>query len=157
MITIELFVALVAILYTLLSFIIQRKVANMKKVYEMQEKIKAKSKELNEMVKSGIKNEELLAKQKEVMGLATESMVNQMKPMVIILPLFLIVYYLLLPALFPNNPTFVFGSFKLTYNTLFILIVFIFGFILSFSFLAIDKSKRAKQARAAQAAEANKM
>lgn len=143
-------VALVAILYTILSFVIQRKMANMKKVYEMQEMIKAKSKELNEMVKRGAKNEELMAKQKEVMSLASSSMMNQMKPMIIILPLFFVVYYWLLPILFPTHPMLIIDGLKLAYTAFFILIVFVFGMALSFSVLAIDKAK-AKKAKQAEA------
>ena len=132
-------IALTAILYTLLSFYIQRKMSNIKKVYEMQEQIKSKSKELNEMVKRGASNDELLAKQKEVMSLASKSMMSQMKPMVIILPLFLIVYYLLLPILFPSHPMVYLGGAKFAYNTFFIIVVFIFGLLLSITVTVRDR------------------
>jgi uncharacterized membrane protein (DUF106 family) len=145
---IALLIALIAVLYTLLSFVIQRKMANMKKVYEMQEIIKQKSKELNDMVKNGAKNEELVLKQREVMSLASESMINQMKPMIIILPLFLVVYYWLLPSIFPTHPQIIIGGAKFAYNTLFIIMVFTFGLILSFSVMLIDRSKRKKEQQA---------
>jgi len=145
---ITLLIVLIAVLYTLFSFVIQRKMANMKKVYEMQETIKQKSKELSDMVKNGAKNEELMLKQREVMSLASESMINQMKPMIIILPLFLVVYYWLLPAIFPTHPTIVIDGAKFAYNTFFIIVVFIVGLILSVSVMLIDRSKRKKEQQA---------
>jgi len=142
---IALLIVLIALLYTLFSFVIQRKMANMKKVYEIQEIIKQKSKELSDMVKNGAKNEELMLKQREVMSLASESMINQMKPMIIILPLFLVVYYWLLPLIFPTHPKVIINGIKFAYNTFFIIVVFIFGLILSFSVMLIDRNKRKKE------------
>ena len=142
---ITLLIVLIAVLYTLFSFVIQRKMANMKKVYEMQEIIKQKSKELSDMVKNGAKNEELMLKQREVMSLASKSMINQMKPMIIILPLFLVVYYWLLPLIFPTHPAVIIDGVKIAYNNFFIIVVFIFGLILSFSVMLIDRSKRKKE------------
>jgi len=139
-----LLVALIAITYTLVSFVIQRKMANTKKVYEMQERIKQKTKELNEIIKSGVKSEELMVKQKEVMSLASESMMNQMKPMIIILPLFFVVYYWLLPFVFPMKPVIVIGNMKFVYTTFFILIVFVFGLLLSLAVMLVDRSMRKK-------------
>jgi len=152
---ITLLIVLIAILYTLFSFVIQRKMANTKKVYEMQEIIRQKSKELSDMVKNGAKNEELMLKQREVMSLASESMINQMKPMLIILPLFLVVYYWLLPSIFPTHPEVIIGGIKFAYNTFFIIVVFTFGLILSFSVMLIDRNKRKKeqQAKISQAAK----
>jgi len=145
---IALLIVLIAVLYTLFSFVIQRKMANMKKVYEIQEIIKQKSKELSDMVKNGAKNEELMLKQREVMSLASESMINQMKPMIIILPLFLVVYYWLLPLIFPTHPKVIIDGTPFTYKTFFIIIVFIFGLILSVSVMLIDRSKRKKEQQA---------
>ncbi|MFP3279026.1 MAG: EMC3/TMCO1 family protein [Candidatus Micrarchaeota archaeon] len=142
---IALLIVLIALLYTLFSFVIQRKMANMKKVYELQEIIKQKSKELSDMVKNGAKNEELMLKQREVMSLASESMINQMKPMIIILPLFLVVYYWLLPLIFPTHPEVAIDGIKFAYNTFFIIAVFIFGLILSFSVMLVDRNKRKKE------------
>ncbi|MFP3288869.1 MAG: EMC3/TMCO1 family protein [Candidatus Micrarchaeota archaeon] len=142
---IALLIVLIALLYTLFSFVIQRKMANMKKVYEIQEIIKQKSKELSDMVKNGAKNEELMLKQREVMSLASESMINQMKPMIIILPLFLVVYYWLLPLIFPTHPQVIIDGIKFAYNTFFIIVVFIFGLILSFSVMLIDRNRRKKE------------
>jgi len=142
---IALLIVLIAVLYTLFSFVIQRKMANMKKVYEMQEIIKQKSKELSDMVKNGAKNEELMLKQREVMSLASKSMINQMKPMIIILPLFLVVYYWLLPLIFPTHPAIIIDGVKIAYNNFFIIVVFVFGLILSFSVMLIDRSKRKRE------------
>jgi uncharacterized membrane protein (DUF106 family) len=142
---ITLLIVLIAVLYTLFSFVIQRKMANMKKVYEMQEIIKQKSKELSDMVKNGAKNEELMLKQREVMSLASKSMINQMKPMIIILPLFLVVYYWLLPLIFPTHPAVIIDGVKIAYNNFFIIVVFFFGLILSFSVMLIDRSKRKRE------------
>jgi len=145
---ITLLIVLIAVLYTLFSFVIQRKMVNMKKVYEMQETIKQKSKELSDMVKNGAKNEELMLKQREVMSLASKSMINQMKPMIIILPLFLVVYYWLLPSIFPTHPAVIIDGLKIAYNNFFIIVVFFFGLILSFSVMLIDRNKRKKEEQA---------
>ncbi|MGC8776480.1 MAG: EMC3/TMCO1 family protein [Candidatus Micrarchaeia archaeon] len=148
-------IALIAIIYTLLSFFIQRKVANMKKVYEMQEKIKAKSAELKEMSKNGATNSELMEKQKEIMSLASESMISQMKPMIIILPLFFVVYYWLLPMLFPSHPTVLLAGMKFSYTAFFILVVFVFGILLSIGVMVRDRAN-AKKAKASSGDAANK-
>ncbi|MGC9204752.1 MAG: EMC3/TMCO1 family protein [Candidatus Micrarchaeia archaeon] len=145
MILVALWVGIIAVAYTLLSFVLQRKLANMKKVYEMQEIIKAKTKELTELTKKGVPPAELAKKQKEVMSLASESMIHQMKPMIIILPLFFIVFYLLLPSLFPSKPIIDVGTYKLAYTTFFIIIVFVLGMILSISVLIRDKARARKE------------
>jgi uncharacterized membrane protein (DUF106 family) len=140
-----LLVGVIAVVYTLTSFILQRKLANMKKVYEMQAIIKAKTKELTELTKKGVPSAELAQKQKEVMSLASESMMHQMKPMIIILPLFFIVFYLLLPAVVPPKTIINIGTYKFAYTTFFIIIVFVLGVLLSISVLIRDMAKAKKE------------
>jgi uncharacterized BrkB/YihY/UPF0761 family membrane protein len=118
---ITLIIVLIALLYTLSSFAIQRKMANMKKVYEMQEIIRQKS-----------------------------SIINKMMPLLIILTLFLVIYYWLLPSIFPTHPNVIIDGIIFAYNTFFIIVVFTFGLILSFSVMLIDRNKRKKEQTAQQ-------
>ncbi len=146
-----------AIAYTLFSVALQRKLVNMQRVYEIQDVMKQKTKELTEMSKNNAGVNELKAKQAELMKLTSESMKNQIKPMIVIFPIFIVVYYLLLPMFLPalgitagSTIASVF-SIKLNYRSLFILALFISGFVSSFGLMAVDRSRR-KKAKAMQQA-----
>ncbi len=96
---VELIVVGMAVAYTLISIFAQRKLTNPKRMREIQYKAKMMQKEMNEMMKNKASQEELMAKQKEFMPLMGEQMKNSMKPMLVILPLLLIVYYVIMPVL----------------------------------------------------------
>lgn len=139
----------VAIAYALLAVFLQRKLSNMDKMYELQDQIKAKSNELMELTKKNTSKDILDAKQKEVMGMVSQSMRFQLKPMLVVFPMFLIVYYLALPAVFaPIVAGTVFNIFGISfgYQGLFILVAFIIGFGASMLLMSLDK-KRLKKAK----------
>ena len=96
-------ITLISVAYVMLSVFLQRRLVNMRRVMEVQEAIKTKTKELTDMGKGGADQASLAAKQKEITALLSESMRSQMKPMFVVLPMFLVLYYLLLPAFFPST------------------------------------------------------
>ncbi|MGC8651877.1 MAG: EMC3/TMCO1 family protein [Candidatus Micrarchaeia archaeon] len=130
----ELVVAVIALLYTLLSVALQRKLSNPVHLQEIQLKMNAISKELNAMIKSNAPKEQIAAKQKEIMPLMSESMRAQFKPMLVILPLFFIVYYALVPLL----PL---GTKGLNIQESFFVAVLVFGLATSMVFLVKDRKK----------------
>lgn len=139
----------VSVIYALVAVFLQRKLSNMDKMYELQDSIKVKSNELMELTKQGTSKEVLDAKQKEVMSMVSQSMRFQLKPMFVVFPLFLIVYYVALPAVFApmvGTSTFDIFGFSLNYQTLFIAVTFVVGFGLSMTLMSLDK-KRLKRAK----------
>lgn len=130
----ELIIVVIALLYTLLSVGLQRKLSNPVRQQEVQLKMNAISKELNAMIKSNAPKEQIAAKQKEIMPLMSESMRAQFKPMLIILPLFFVVYY----ALVPMIPL---GVKSASMQNAFFVAVLIFGLVTSMVFLVKDRKK----------------
>lgn len=148
---IALAVILVGVGYSTFSLKLQRRLTNPQKTRDMQAKINALTKQMNEMAK---RNEDVTAKQAELMPLIRESMQAQMKSMFVILPVFFLIYYGALP--------FVFGGFAaeaftvivpLNYTSLFIVTAIAFGLILSLGILIKDKLvlKAQKQVQPAEA------
>jgi len=139
-----------AALYVALSVFLQRKLANPKRMREIQEIIKQKSKELTELSKANADKDLLMSKQKELTPLLAESMKLQFKPMLVILPIFIVIYYIFLPMLFVHPGTLQFLSFKLSYQTYFIVYAVLLGFIASAVVMIYDR-KKAKEEKAANA------
>jgi uncharacterized membrane protein (DUF106 family) len=137
-------ITLIALVYVIFSISMQRKLTNPKRTYEIQDAIKQKSKELSELSKNRASQEQLMAKQKEVTALLSESMRSQLKPMFVILPVFFIMYYVLFPAAFPSNSTVTLISVKFNYKTYFIVLAFVFGLALSVIMMLRDKAKMKK-------------
>ena len=123
------------------SVAMQRKLTNPRRNVEIQRQIQAKTKELNEMSKNKASNEQLAAKQKEVTTLLSESMRSQFKPMLVVLPVFFLVYYMILPAIFASDITVTVLSSTFDYKTYFIIVSFIVGFALSMGMMAYDKKR----------------
>ncbi|MCL4380809.1 hypothetical protein M1141_00865, partial [Candidatus Marsarchaeota archaeon] len=100
-----------------------------------------------EMIKNKVPNDEISKKQKEVMPLVTSSLKMQLKPMFIIFPLFMLVYYVMLPHLFGqySKDTITLFSFQLNYLMFFFAIVFLLGIISSIGILIYDKKQAAKE------------
>ncbi len=140
-------IIVIAILYITTTLFIQRKATDTKKMRAIQTQIQELTKQLNEMIKNKVPNEEISKKQKEVMPLVTSSMKMQLKPMFMIFPLFILLYYLLLPHLFGqySKDTVAIFSFQLTYLMFFFAIVFILGIISSIGIIIYDKKKAAKE------------
>jgi uncharacterized membrane protein (DUF106 family) len=139
-------VTILAIAYVLASVSLQRRLANPRKTYKMQDDIKKLTKELTELTKNKAAQVQIDAKQKEITGLLSQSMKSQLKPMFVVLPLFLALYYLVFPMIIPGTPNVTLFSMTLGYKTYFVAAAFVIGLIISMSLMAYDKSKMKKEA-----------
>lgn len=135
----EMIILAIAIIYALGTIALQRKVMNAKKMRQIQAKIQKESKELNEMVKRKAPDAEIAAKQKAMMPLLSESMKSSIKPMFVILPLFLIVYYVIVPAL-PLAP----GNTK-SVQGFFFICAFVIGLIAAIILMISDRKTAKKE------------
>lgn len=138
-------ITVIAIIYVIFIVGVQRKLVDQKHMYEVQEIVKAKSKELSDLAKTNADRDQLLAKQKEITSLLGESMRSQLKPTFVVLPTFLIVYYLLFPAIYPADPSVLVMGFSMDYRTYFVALAFVLGLILSFGLMARDRWKMKKE------------
>lgn len=134
-----------AVVYVAFSVFVQRKLVNMKRLYETQNIIKEKSKELNELAKNKADSQLMLAKQKEITSLLSESMKSQFKPMFVILPVFIVVYYLIFPAVYPSDPNVTLLSMTFNYRYYFIIVAFVLGLLFSVALMINDRLKMAKE------------
>lgn len=144
---VEVPIIMIAVAYIIGTLVIQRKAADTKKMRSVQLQIQEITKQLNEMIKNKVPNDEISKKQKEVMPLVTSSLKMQLKPMFIIFPLFMLVYYVMLPHLFGqySKDTITLFSFQLNYLMFFFAIVFLLGIISSIGILIYDKKQAAKE------------
>jgi uncharacterized membrane protein (DUF106 family) len=148
--------AAIAVAYVALSMFLQRKLGDAKRMRQMQELIKAKSKELNDMAKAQASKAELEAKQKEVTDLLGQSMKSSFKPLIAVLPVFFILYYLILPMMFPHTLTFTIPVLStVSYQTYFIVVAFITGIIASIVVMFWDKRELAREKQQIAQAEAS--
>lgn len=144
-------VAAIAVAYTALALFLQRKLSNPRKMRDIQRRVKENTKALNEMAKSGAPREAIMAKQKEVMPLLSESMKGQMKPMFVVLPLFLAFYYALLPYVVSgmgassSTVNFIFSG--LSMENFFFAVVFILGICSSAAIMIYDRRKGKQEER----------
>jgi hypothetical protein len=141
----EIVIGVVALAYVAFSVKVQRKLTNPARNYEIQNMIKEKSKELNELAKNRASQELMDKKQKEVTTLLSESMRSQMKPMFVILPFFFIMFYVVFPAVFPADLKVDFMSAQWDYKSYFIMLAFVFGIVLSVGMSLYDKVKMARK------------
>ena len=133
-----------AIGYVALSTFLQRKLANSKRLIEIDAIMKKKMAELKEHAKNE-EHELMMAKNKELAALMKESTTARLKPTLVILPVFFILIYVILPALIPSNSFSVtIMSFKFTAETFFVAVAFVIGFPSSMVILAMDRKKAAK-------------
>ncbi|MEM3827203.1 MAG: EMC3/TMCO1 family protein [Candidatus Micrarchaeaceae archaeon] len=142
----------IGVVYAVFSVFLQRKLVDPKRMREIQYKVSQLSKELNALIKNNATKEEISKKQGELMPLMSENMKKQFKPMIIILPIFLFVYYVLLGALYSGvaNDTVEF-IIPLHYRGLFFATVLILGFVLSIVILVYDRIKaKEEQKQSAQ-------
>ncbi len=148
------FIVVIAVAYSIGSLVLQRKLANPKKMREIQARVKEHTKKLNEMVKNGASKEDIMAKNKEVMPLVMESTKHQMKPLIVILPIFLLLYDVLLPYMATSmgfSKSTVDFIFTMNYQYFFFAIVFIVGMISTVFVMLYDKKKtKEEQALLAQ-------
>ncbi|MCL4381819.1 EMC3/TMCO1 family protein [Candidatus Marsarchaeota archaeon] len=142
---IDFLIVALAVIYTVSSVFLQRKLSNPKRMRQIQRTIKEHTKKLNEMIKNKAAKEEITAKQSEIMPLMSESMKNQMKSMLVVFPIFLLLYYELLPQL-ANTMGFAQDSinlvgFALNYQTFFFVIIFMTGIISTITIMVYDRKK----------------
>jgi len=138
---IEILMIVMAIIYTSISLAAQRLLANPKRMREIQAKVQVLQKDMNKMLKTNAPQEQLMAKQKEFMPLIGEQMKNSMKPMLVILPLLLITYYLIIPHL-PIESTLI-GPAK----EFFFVVVFSIGIIAAIGILIYDRKLIKKEVK----------
>ena len=133
----------IGIAYVVTSTFLQRKLTNPKRMREIQAKIQSISKEMNALVKNKAAQEEIAAKQKELMPLMSENMKVSFKPMLALLPIFLLLYYVLLPAGFKSvaSDYVVLFGLKLGYLGLFFATVLILGLAKSVVIMIYDRKK----------------
>jgi uncharacterized membrane protein (DUF106 family) len=146
---VEWIIIVIAIIYTALSLVLQRKLSNPKKMRQIQAKIQIVQKEMNAMLKQNAPQEQLFAKQKEVMPLMGESMKNSMKPLLVLLPMLLVTYYFIIPsipAIATNNIS---GA-----KELFFIIVFAIGFVGAMIIMVYDRRKMKEEMKEMEAASA---
>jgi uncharacterized membrane protein (DUF106 family) len=148
----ELLVFAIAIVYTFTSVALQRRLADPKKLREMQDRMKSLSSELNSMIRSNAAQDAIKAKQQELMPLMSTSMMAQFKPMLVILPIFLVLYYWILPQTMfgPAAQVQFFILRGSAAQVIFFMVVFVLGLVSSFVVLSYDK-KKAKEEREARA------
>jgi len=129
----------IGVAYTLISVLLQRRLSNPKRMREVQARLRAMTGEMNALARNNASKEEIAAKNRELIPLMKESMNNSMKPMLVVLPLFLILYYVLLPSIpAALGPT---KSVQLT----FFLTSLVLGLISSVVILFYDKVQTRKE------------
>jgi uncharacterized membrane protein (DUF106 family) len=140
--------------YAILTLKVQRRLTNPQKTKEIQAKIQSLTKEMNEMSK---RKEDITAKQAEIMPLFQQSMKLQMKSMFVILPVFFLIYYGLLPLAFSAfaSAYFTIYAIPFTYGTLFIGSAVIASLIINIAIMLRDKAAAKKLKQAAQTANPN--
>jgi len=128
--------------YALFSVFVQRRLSNIDRMYELRAHMNTKTKELISMSKSKAPQEHLMAKQKELSSISMESMKNQMKPMIVILPVLGVIEYLVLPNLFSASGISInLLGFVLGYQLCFFVVVFIVGIALSITLSMHDRRR----------------
>jgi uncharacterized membrane protein (DUF106 family) len=127
--------------YALFSVFIQRRLSNVDKMYELRATMSDKTKKLMALAKSNAPKEQMAQHQKELTDISMQSMKNQMKPMIVILPVLAILEYAVLPGIFPSTFTFSLLGFSLTYQMFFIVVIFIVGLVLSISMSMYDRRR----------------
>jgi uncharacterized membrane protein (DUF106 family) len=143
---------LIAVAYVSFSVFVQRKLANYKRIKEIKKEMDSKMKELR-AIGSNVEKEVLATKQKEITALASESMRHQIKPTLIILPIFFALFYVALPMAFPSAPKVTVLSYTVPYTTFFIAVSFVLGLLSTIVLGAYERvtAKRQQQASASPA------
>jgi uncharacterized membrane protein (DUF106 family) len=131
----------IAAVYALFVILLQRKLINIDRMYELRAKMNDKTTGLTNLIKSNAPKEEISQKQKELMDISTQSMKQQLKPLVVVFPLFLMLYYVALPHVFNMTSTLTLASFTISYSEFFVILLFVIGLIFSTSFSIYDRKR----------------
>lgn len=140
-------IIIIAVAYALVAFVIQRKVSNAERMKQIRDEINKLQKEMNEMLKNKAPAVEVRQKQETMMSLLGESTKSQLKATAVVFPMFLIIYYVLLPNIFSTVTTVSVLSNTLNYKTLFIIAAFVAGIL---ALLLISVYERLKKATSNQ-------
>ena len=139
--SVVIYIVLIGIAYALGAIMIQRKLTDPLKSIETQLLMQEKLKEIKTLAATD--KEAYNQKQQEVSKMMMDNMKKQFKPMIVTFPLFLGVFYLLMPYLFSGfgstTPAITLMSIPLTYSQFFILLIFIIGMVVSLSLSSRDK------------------
>jgi len=93
-----------AVAYAFLAYFLNKKIGRRDEVKELQKKVNEYQKELKDAYsrKDEAKIKELNAREKEMMDSMKQMTLLPLRTMVIILPLWFVIFYFILPTLFPN-------------------------------------------------------
>jgi uncharacterized membrane protein (DUF106 family) len=91
----------IAVLDVAISISIQRTVSNAEKTYHLQKKLNEHMSDLKEMSKRNASQQELAAKQSEMMKVSMENTKHQMRSMPVLLVVSVAFYFFILPSIFP--------------------------------------------------------
>ena len=150
----ELLIIAVGIAYVAVTIVLQRKLVNPMRQQELQDKIRTISNDLSALIKTNATKEEIAKKQSEVTPLMMESMKMSFKPMLVIFPLFLIVWLVALPAAFNSYSAYTVNFIEtLHYKGLFFVTSLLLGVSVSMVLMVIDRNTHKKRKMAAAAAE----
>ncbi|MDE1860286.1 MAG: DUF106 domain-containing protein [Candidatus Micrarchaeota archaeon] len=138
-----------AIAYSIFSVMMQRRLANMPRVSELQRNMKTKMDEYKTKAKGSASNDELSKIQSELGAISSELMKHQLKPMLVIFPVFIVVFYFFLPAIFPPQTAVTLFSYPLSYRSTFVVVAAVLGIALSSTLMLRDRRKYKKTAPAA--------
>lgn len=144
-VTFALLMVALGIGYIALITTLQRRVlTNPARIAELQLKINAVSAEVRQHLKNG--NRELaMQKQKEMMPHMKESTKMQMKSMFIVMPLSLLIYFVVMPAVFAGSSSYVLNFIApMGYLAVFFWAALISGIVMSTVLMSRDR-KRAKE------------
>lgn len=132
-----------------ISILVQRKLGNPKRMREIQIRMNKVSKEMKEMMKSNASQESIMQKQREIMPLASESMRISLKPMLVIFPFFLFMYYGVVGIILKGWSVYKINFIvPLGYEGFFIVFVFILGLIAGISVSIYDRKKMREETEA---------
>ncbi len=143
-------IVLVSLIYVIVTIALQRKFSNIKRIKEIRNEMNIHQADMKKM-NSTTPKEEIDAKQKKMMDLTSEMMRHQLRASLILLPVFAVVVYLILPYTFGNTEfSFVFLGFTLTYRTFFVGACVVLGLAVQAVAAAYDKMAAKKAATATQ-------
>ncbi len=140
--SVVLIIILIGIGEIALSTLLQRKLGNPKKAREIQAHMNRVSKELKELIKNKAPKDIVSSKQKEIMPLANASMKLSLKPMIVLFPLFIVIYYVVIGMFLSGWQKYVINFIiPLHYKGFFIAFVLIFGMTVGVIISLYDRKK----------------
>ena len=131
----------IAVVYAGLVILVQRRLGNVDKMYEIRARMSSSQKHLMQLIKDNAPKETISEKQRELMGISTESMKLQFKPMLVVLPMFLLLYYVILPMKFNMGLNVTVLTYTVSYHFFFVALLFVVGLLFSILFSVYDRRR----------------